>query len=397
MNNFTYQRVTKLIFGQNQLEKLPQEIKKNGGSRVLLTYGQSSIKRIGLYDEVVRMLNDNDIFFVELGGIKPNPEVDTAREGVRLINEHNLDFILAVGGGSVLDNSKHIAMSQAADVDVWDLVRNQDQLDKVTGLIKIGAILTISATGSEMNVGGVITNPETEDKLSMAHEEAAPVFSFLNPRLLESLPPKQRIAGVCDTFSHLLELYFTAHEDEGFADRYIEGVMKNVIAYAPKYLEDNLNYDANAQIMLSATYALNGISTLGKYGGDWNTHALEHELSALTDFTHGIGLAIIQPYVLQTYLDADLANKKDLVKFVNLGKNVFDIEGSNQEVAQKTVEAIKKLFFEWIDNKTQLSEYEVYDFNYSTCVEKLLNDARLSDIYHSFTKEELDKIYKTIL
>ena len=395
MHNFIFQRDTKLIFGRDQLALLPKEIKKYG-NRVLLTYGQNSIKKIGLYDKVVKMLNDNDIFFVELGGIKPNPEVATARRGVELINEHQLDFILAVGGGSVLDNSKHMAMSQAANKDVWELIRNQNLLKDVSGLIKIGSIMTLSATGSEMNVGGVITNPETEDKLSMGHLEAAPVFSFLDPTLLESLPQKQRIAGVCDTFSHLLEWYFSSHGDEGFADRYIEGVMKNVINYSDAYLKDNLDYEANAQIMLSATFALNGISSLTRYDGDWSTHALEHELSALTDFTHGIGLALIQPYVLQVYLENDLANKAKLDKFVNIGKNVFGYSGNAEGIALKSVQEIKRLFFEWIE-KTTLKEYDIDDFNYETCVNKLLDDQRLSGTYHVFSKAELNKIYEAIL
>lgn len=395
MNNFIFQRDTKLIFGQNQLEHLPAEIKKHG-SRVLLTYGQSSIKKIGLYDKVTRLLNDNDIFFVELGGIKPNPEVDTVRKGIELIKENNLDFILAVGGGSVLDNSKHMAISHAANKDIWDIVRNNSLLNDVSGLIKIGAILTISATGSEMNSGGVITNPETEDKLAVGHDDAAPVFSFLDPTLLESLPQKQRIAGVCDTFSHLLECYFSGHQDDGFADRYIEGLMRNTINYADKYLEDNLNYEANSQIMLSATFALNGISGIGKYAEDWNTHRIEHELSAVTDFTHGIGLALIHPYVLETYLDDDLNNKKSLVKFVNIGNNVFHIFGDEREVAQKTVAKIKALFFNWIDGRTSLKDYDVEEFDAVPCIDKLINDNRLSKSYYTLTRKELEIIFNNI-
>ncbi|MDL2211679.1 iron-containing alcohol dehydrogenase [Erysipelotrichaceae bacterium OttesenSCG-928-M19] len=394
MNNYVFKRETELIFGQNQLYLLPNKIKQHG-SRVLLTYGQSSIKKIGLYDKVVKLLNDNDIFFVELGGIKANPEVDTARKGVQLINEHQLDFILAVGGGSVLDNSKHMAMSQAANKDVWDLMCNQKELAEVTNLIKIGCVLTISATGSEMNSGGVITNPDTDDKLAMAHDEATPAFSFLDPTLLETLPQKQRIAGVCDTFSHLLEVYFSSHDDEGFEDRYTEALMKNVIAYSDTYLTDNLNYEANAQLMTTATFALNGISGIGRYAEDWSTHRIEHELSAITDFTHGIGLALIHPYVLETYLVNDLADKNALTKFINIGKNVFSMTGSDLEIAYETVEAIKNLFFGWI-NGTSIKDYGVESFDYEEAIDKLVDGGRLAGTYHVFTKEEVRTIFEKI-
>ncbi|MDR1781416.1 MAG: iron-containing alcohol dehydrogenase [Bacilli bacterium] len=395
MKDTIFQLPTKLYFGRDNLKYLAREIKKYS-NRILLTYGMNSIKKIGLYDEVVNILKENDIYFVELGGIKPNPEVSTIRKGVELINKHNLTFILAVGGGSVLDNSKHMAISQAANKDIWYLAEHYQEINKVSGLIKIGSIMTISATGSEMNNGGVLTNPETNDKVGIGHREAYPVFSFLNPDFLITLPQHQRVAGVCDTFSHLLEWYFSSHQDEGFADRYIEALMINVLKYAKTYINNNEDYEANSQIMISATFALNGISAIGKKAGDWNTHALEHQLSALTDFTHGTGLALIHPQVLNTYLNKDIDENKSLVKFINIGKNVFHLDiKDDTELAIKTCLKIKETFDYWLDNKNKLSDYQVV-FNYDNCVNKLVDDGYLTGEYQDLTKNDISKIYEEI-
>lgn len=394
MNNFNYRRKTEIIFGKDQLSQLGDQIKKNGGSRILLAYGMNSIKKTGLYDRVVSELNKAGLFFVELAGIKANPEVDTARLGAKMINEHNLDFVLAVGGGSVIDNAKHMIISQAANEDVWELIINQEKIAKAVDLVGLGTILTVSATGSEMNAGGVITNPETVEKLSMGHEDAVPLFSFLDPTSLETLPTQHRIAGVCDTMSHLLELYFTSHTDEGLTDRMNEAIMANTIAYATTYIKDNKDYKANAQIMISATYGLNGVTGLGK-GGDWNTHSIEHELSATHDFTHGIGLALIHPYTLETYLNADLKNNQSLIKFVNLGKNVFKLNGSDLEIAKGCVEKIHELFAAWIDHK-KLKDYGI-EFDPTIWVDQLVNNHRIYGGYYKLNYDELLNIYKNIL
>ncbi|WP_423363940.1 iron-containing alcohol dehydrogenase [Mycoplasma sp. P36-A1] len=394
MNNFVYQRKTELVFGQDMLEKLPTEIKKYG-NKVLLTYGMSSIKRNGLYDQVVTLLNDNNIEFIELSGIKPNPEVTTVREGVKLINEHNIDFILAVGGGSVIDNSKHMILAQACKQDIWDLILDPSKAKTESKFIPLGTILTISATGSEMNCGGVVTNPETCDKMSIGHPELAPVFSFLDPNQLTTLPPKQRVAGLADTLSHLLENYFTSHNDEGFPDRMAEAMMLNLINYGSDYLSKPDNYESNAQVMLSATYALNGVTGLGKKGGEWSVHSIEHDLSAVTDITHGIGLALIHPYVLDVFLNKDIEQGLSLIKFVNIGKNVFHLTGTDEEVAVKANQCLKDTFFGWIE-KTKLVDYDIIDFDFDTSINKLIDTKQTNDIYHEFTKADLLYIYTSL-
>jgi len=400
MQNFIYQRKTELVFGKDMLHKLPDELKRNGATKVLLTYGMNSIKKTGLYDKVVSLLNDNNIPFVELSGIKPNPEVDTCRQGVKLIEENNIDFVLAVGGGSVIDNSKHMILSHAVGKDIWDIIKDPTLMkgaDK-TKFIGIGTILTISATGSEMNNGGVISNPEVTEKMATGHPLLTPTFSFLDPTVLETLPLKQRQAGLSDTMSHLLEMYFTSHEDEGFPDRMIEGLMVNLINYADDYLEDNLYYEANAQVMLTATYALNGITGLGKASGDWSTHGIEHDLSARTDITHGIGLALIHPRTLEVYLKGDIEQGRPLTKFINLGREVFKLDDTKDEeaIAKETVYLIKYEFSKWIeDNK--LPDYGVTNYDYEASVDWLLKSDQLNDCYHKFTKEDLEYIYEKII
>lgn len=397
MHNFIYERKTKLVFGKDMLHRLPKEIKKHG-SRVLLTYGMNSIKKTGLYDQVIELLKENEIYFVELGGIKPNPEVDTVRAGVQLIQEHNLDFVLAVGGGSVIDNSKHMILMNAAKQDIWDIVKDRSLAKDATDFLPLGTILTISATGSEMNHGGVVTNPDTMEKLSTGHPALAPAFSFLDPTQLETLPKKQRVAGLADTFSHLLEVYFTSHEDEGFGDRLIESLMNNLLNYADDYLADNTNYESNAQFMLTATYALNGTTALGKLDGDWSAHDIEHDLSALTDITHGIGLALIQPTVLEVFLNNDLKKGYNLAKFVNLGKYVFglnDTQLDDEIIAQKTVKRIKEIFFTWIDN-AKLKDYDIIDFDYDSLINRMIDSSVMSNLYHTWTKEDLLYVYTTI-
>jgi len=360
----------------------------------------NSIKKTGLYDQVVTLLNENNIPFVELSGIKPNPEVDTCRTGVKLIEENNIDFVLAVGGGSVIDNSKHMILAHAVGKDIWDIIKEPTLMKGVPAdkFIGIGTILTISATGSEMNNGGVISNPEVTEKMSTGHPLLTPAFSFLDPTQLQTLPRKQREAGLSDTMSHLLEMYFTSHQDEGFPDRMVEGLMVNLLNYADDYLEDNLDYDANAQVMLTATYALNGITGLGKASGDWSTHGIEHDLSARTDITHGIGLALIHPRTLEVYLKGDLEQGRPLTKFVNLGREVFKLDDSQADevIAKETVYLIKYEFSKWIENKL-LPDYGIENYDYQPSIDFVLNNHEVNDIYHTFTKEDLEYIYKEII
>lgn len=347
MNNFIFDLSTKLYFGKDMLETLGENVKAYTNGPILLTSGGGSIKRSGLYDKITSNLDASGIEYIELDGIKPNPEVDTARAGIKIIKEHNIDFILAVGGGSVLDNSKHMAIGSASDSDVWDIITktNQDPIDE-SKIPNIGTVITVAATGSEMNSGGVMTNPEFNLKLGYGHPKLAPKFTYEDPTVLETLPDYHRRAGLCDILSHLVENYFGTHYDNGLDDRLVEAIMKNTIAHGDGYLNSN-DYQDLANIFYSSTLALNGLTRMSRPGGDWRSHTLEHEVSAFTDLTHGIGLAIIQPKVLEFYYQKDVNEGKSTIKFENLGINVFEFDRNDPQLASKTVEALKQVFIKF--------------------------------------------------
>ncbi len=312
MLNFNYSIPTKIFFGKGQIEVLGREIKKYG-SKVLLTYGGGSIKKNGIYDKATKILKKNGIEFWELGGIEPNPRITSVRDGIKICRENNIDFILAIGGGSTIDCSKAIATGYYYDGDPWDLVIKEAEITKA---LPIGTILTMAATGSEMNSGAVISNLETNQKLGFGHPSMAPKFSILDPNYTFTVPKNQTAAGVADIMSHTFENYFTMPEGAYLQDRLAEGVLKTCIKYGKKVVEDPENYEARANIMWASSLAINGILSYGK-DTVWSVHPMEHELSAYYDITHGVGLAILTPSWMKYVLDDER-----LDKFVEYGVNV---------------------------------------------------------------------------
>ena len=336
MKNFDYLIPTEIFFGEGQIKVLGDQIKKYG-SRVLLTYGGGSIKRIGLYDEVVNILKDNGIEFRELGGIDPNPKIDSVREGIKIIRENDIDFILAVGGGSVIDCSKAIAAGYYYQGDPWDfLIRKAN----VENALPLGTILTIAATGSEMDRIAVISNPETRQKLSFGHISMAPKFSILDPTYTFSLPKNQTAAGVADIMSHTFENYFTLNDGAYLQDRFAEGILKTCIKYGKIAFEEPDNYEARANIMWASSWAINGLLSYGK-DVKWSVHAMEHELSAFYDITHGVGLAILTPVWMEYVLDDERVDK-----FVEYGVNVWDIDRNKDkyEIARLAIDKTRDFF-----------------------------------------------------
>lgn len=336
MQNFNYSIPTKIFFGKGKIEVLGEQIKKYG-SKVLLTYGGGSIKRIGLYDEVVKILNDNNIEFWELGGIEPNPRIESVRKGIEIIRENNIDFILAVGGGSTIDCSKVIGAGYYYDGDPWDLLIGKA---KVVDALPIGTILTLAATGSEMDAGAVISNLETKQKLAVGHPSMAPKFSILDPTYTFSVPKKHTAAGVADIMSHTFENYFTLNDGAYLQDRLAEGILKTCIKYGKIAVEQPDNYEARANLMWASSLAINGLLSYGKKT-KWSVHALEHELSAFYDITHGIGLAILTPAWMEYVLDDERVDK-----FVEYGMNVWNIDGSKDKytIAKEAIEKTKEYF-----------------------------------------------------
>ncbi|MBQ7195069.1 MAG: iron-containing alcohol dehydrogenase [Bacteroidales bacterium] len=346
MQNFEYQTPTRIIFGKGVVEKLP-EVMAQFGKKILLTYGGGSIKKIGLYQKVLELLKGYDI--VELPGIQPNPKYDpSVLDGVRLCKEHHVDVILSVGGGSVLDCSKAIAAGACYDGDPWDLISYKV---KAKAAIPIVDILTLAATGSEYDCGGVISRTETNDKIGYIDPLLFPVVSFLDPVYTFTVSPKQTCAGIADAMNHILEQYFC--EDATLMnDGFCESGIKSLMVNGRKCLENPEDYTARAEMMFVCTLACNNIMSLGNSSSGWPMHGIEHALSAYYDITHGEGLAIITPRWMKHIL-----SERTLPRFVKYGINVFGIDSSlpKWEIAEKAIDATYK-FYESIGMPMHLRE-----------------------------------------
>ena len=290
MNNFTYSVPTKIHFGKGQISHL-YELSESG-NKVLLCYGGGSIKKAGIYDEAVKILKEEDIEIFELSGIAPNPKIESVREGVKLCKENDIDMVLAIGGGSVIDCAKVVAAGACYDGDPWDLVITPRWIKKA---LPIYSVLTLSATGSEMDPFAVISDMSKNEKWGTSSEHMKPKMSILDPEYTYSVSKKQTAAGTADMISHICENYFTNVKNADVQARFAEGLLKNCFKYGPIALEEPDNYDARANLMWTASMAINGILSDGAEVS-WCVHPMEHELSAFYDITHGEGLAILTPH-----------------------------------------------------------------------------------------------------
>lgn len=353
MIDFIFNVDTKIFFGKNQLEKLPEEIKKYG-NKVLLSYGGGSIKKSGLYDKLTKLMKDAGIEIFDFEGIEPNPRLATAKKGLQLAKDNKVDLILAVGGGSVIDASKLIAASYYTDADPWDIVIGKAKVEKA---LPVAAVLTIAATGSEMDTASVITNVDTREKLGWASPLVRPRFSFLDPELTYTLPPKQTSAGVADIMSHTMENYFSVDDSAYLQDSMAEGILRTLVKYGPIALREPENYDARANIMWANSWAINGLLSAGK-SHDWSVHGMEHELSAYYDIPHGIGLAILTPPWLKYCL-----NEKTAPKIARFGHRVFDLEdtGNTMADADKAIKTLHNFFKNSMEIPMTLREVGIDD------------------------------------
>ncbi len=332
--DFTYYNPTKIYFGKKSLENLEAEL-KNYGKNVLLVYGKNSIKKIGLYDEVIKTLKRCGKNVVELAGINANPRYSQVLEGARLVRENDVDLILAVGGGSVIDCSKAISVSAYAKGDPWK--RYWIDFEPVDNkLVPVGAILTMTGTASEMNGGSVITNEDEKIKTGRVFDASVyPKFSILNPEYTYSVPERQMVSGIFDIFSHLMEQYFSG-DDDNTTDYVIEGVIKSLIKSARAAKKDPRNYEARSNIMWCATLGLNTVTGVSKTQ-DWEVHMIEHQLGAYTDCPHGLGLAVISvPYYRYIY-------KYGLDKFVRYAENVWGVDATGKTKEEIALQGIDKL------------------------------------------------------
>ncbi len=389
MDNFTFYAPTYFDFGRGAELHTAELIQKFGGSRVLLHYGGGSIKKSGLYDRIVAVLDGAGIPFVELGGVKPNPRSGLVRQGIELCKREKIDFILAVGGGSTIDSSKAIAAGSLYDGDFMDFYRGKAVVEKA---LPIGTVLTIAAAGSEGSPNTVITDEENQVKKGMKSDYLRPRFSVLNPELTCTLPPYQTAAGATDIMAHICERYFSNTEESEITDRLCEAVLKTIICEAPRVIEDPGNYEARANIMWAGMLAHNNVCGVGREQ-DWASHHIEHELSALYDVTHGAGLAVVMPKWMRYVLD------KNPDKLVLFAARVWDIpmdEERPRETALKGIEAFEA-FLKSIGMPSTLGEVGVGREDIEKMTDKLLGKKKTEGKYVELEREDVIRIYESCL
>nr|WP_315170404.1 iron-containing alcohol dehydrogenase [uncultured Flavobacterium sp.] len=345
MLNFELYNPTNLIFGKGQIEKIAALIPAE--AKILIAYGGGSIFKNGIYDQVKAALPDRNI--VEFGGIEPNPHYETLMKAVAVIKEQNIDFILAVGGGSVIDGVKFISAAVHFDGNPIDILQKRLLIKDLSKVVPFGTVLTIPATGSEMNSGSVVTIEATQEKLAFGGSALFPKFSICDPTVIHSLPKRQLQNGVVDAYTHVLEQYLTYPHEGYLQDRIAESILQTLLEIGPKVVEHPTDYALASNFMWSCTMALNGLIQKG-VPSDWATHMIGHELTALYGIDHARTLAIIGPHLYQVMFET----KKG--KLAQYGKRIFNLIGTDDEIAK---EAINKTvaFFHTMGMQTQLSEY----------------------------------------
>ena len=344
MNNFIFQNPTRLIFGKGMIAELSKQIPDD--CKLMVTFGGGSVKKNGVYDQVIKALEGKN--YIEFWGIEPNPRIETLRKAIELGKAEGVNYLLAVGGGSVVDGTKLISAGLLYEGDPWELVL----MGRMNKTVPLGAVLTLAATGSEMNSGAVISREETKEKYAFYSNH--PKFSILDPTVTYSLPEFQIACGIADTFVHVMEQYMTTPGQSRIMDRWSEGIFQTLIEIAPKIKENKENYDLMCDYMLSATMGLNGFVAMG-VSQDWATHMIGHEITAIKGLTHGATLAIVLPGLLRTLIEQKEA------KLVQYGERVWGItEGSDRERALKAIERTEE-FFHSLGLATRLGEAEIGD------------------------------------
>ncbi|WP_210471111.1 iron-containing alcohol dehydrogenase [Sporosarcina sp. 6E9] len=382
MNDFTFYNPVKLIFGKGQLEKLTEELPIYG-KKVLVVYGGGSIKKNGLYDEVMSVLDKLGMEVHELAGVEPNPRISTARKGAEICKEQGIDVLLAVGGGSVIDCTKLIACAAKYDGDAWDFVSKKASPKE--GL-PFGTVLTLAATGSEMNAGSVITNEETEEKYGWGSPFTFPKFSILDPTYTMSVPKDQTVYGIVDMMSHIFEQYFNEATNTPVQEEMCEGVLRAIIENGPKLVDDLENYDLRETILIAGTLGLNNFLRLG-YQGDWASHEIEHAISAVYDIPHAGGLAIIFPHWMRQNLD------KDPERFARLAEKVFQVNPDGKTTKEVALEGIDRLrsFWSSIGAPETLADYGIDNSKVGIMAEKATINGNIGR-FSNMNREDVEKV-----
>ena len=386
MNSFIYDIPVKVYFGENQLQHLGKEFRKFG-KRVLVTYGGGSIKKTGLYDTVISEIEKNGLEVFELSGIEPNPRIESVRKGVRICKDEKIDVLLAVGGGSTLDATKFMAAGACVEHDPWDfLSENWAPIEKALPVI---TVLTLAATGSEMDAGGVISNPETQDKIGRLAPPMLPKVSFLDPTLTYTVSPYQTACGAADMMSHIMEVYFNMEQDLYMLDYFMEGMMRTIIKYAPIAMREPENYEARANLMWTSSWAINGFVNGGKRQA-WSCHPMEHELSAIYDITHGLGLAILTPRWMEYCLDESTVSK-----YVQFGVNVFGIDERQEPmvIARQSIEKLSEFLFGTLGLKRTFTEVGIRAEDFPVMARKACGNGVLPG-FKPLAQEDIERIFE---
>ncbi len=388
MLDFTYDIPTKIYFGKHQHKKIADYLKTY--HNILLVYGKNSIKTTGLYDTITTELQDNNITYKELSGVQPNPRISSVRTGIQLCRDNNIDFILAVGGGSTIDCAKTISAGVYWPKDPWTMFQNNNETH-IKKALPIGCILTLSATGTEMNRNAVITNQDTQEKKAIHTDPIRPQFSILDPTLTYTVSAHQTACGVVDTMSHIFEQYYSNTKEAYLQDRLAESLLLTTIHYGPIALQEPNNYEARANLMWASTLALNGLLTYGKET-DWATHGIEHALSALTDVTHAVGLAILTPAWMRHVL-----TEKTAAKFAEYGRNVWKItEEDNLKAAQKAIKHTQDYFTKSLHMPKTLTDINVKEDQLEPIADKAISNRKIGR-YKKLNTQDILEILKDAL
>lgn len=389
MLNFEYSLPTRIMFGKGAEERVGEEIKKRGGKKVLVHYGGNSAIKSGLLERITVSLEKSGLSYVLLGGVRPNPRLSKIREGIALAKKENVDFILAVGGGSVIDSAKGIGYGITNEEDVWDFYIRK-AVPKACA--PIGVVLTIAASGSETSDGSVVTNEEGGLKRDIGTDYARPEFAIMNPELTFTLPEYQTASGSSDILMHALERYFTRVTNVELIDGFLESLMKTVMHNVRIVLDDPSNYDARAELMLAGSFCHNGMLTCGRKG-DWASHNLEHELGGMFDVAHGAGLtAVWGSWARYVY-------KEDVMRFAQFAVNVMDCVMDYQNPEKTALEGISAMerFFSSIKMPVSIRElgYELSDDQIEMLAEKCSDGGkRTVGAFKKLEKDDMAEIYK---
>lgn len=389
MNGFVYDIPTKVYFGENQLGNLGSELHRFG-KRVLLTYGGGSIKRSGLYDRVIEELHKADMEVFELSGIEPNPRIESVREGVAICKEQAIDVLLAVGGGSTIDATKFMAAGACVEHDAWEFFGAGAK--PIERALPIVTILTLAATGSEMDTAGVVSNFATGDKLGRLARPLLPQVSFLDPTLTYTVSRFQTAAGAADIMSHIMETYFSTDPDLYMLDCFMEGLLKTVVKYAPIAVREPENYEARANLMWTSSWAINGFIIGGKRRA-WSCHPMEHELSAVYDITHGLGLAILTPRWMEYCLDDSTVDK-----YVQYGVNVFGIDASldKMAIARESIRCTEEFLFEQLGLQRTFTDVGIKREDFALMAQKACRYGAIKG-FKTLTPKDVEAIFEMCL